>query len=304
MLRKYAHIIAVGIDGAGAFIREADTPCFDRIFAEGAVTYQALASWPTISAECWGSMLLGVGPEVHKLTNAIVSSAPYPTDAPFPSLFRRIREAFPDAKLGCCCNWDPITRGMVEDDPDIFRATGDDEPLTGTVCDYILREKPDFLFIQFDSVDGSGHGNGYGTPPHLEQIRKVDGLLGRIHAAAAEAGILEDTLLIAIADHGGTNPGDGHGEHGGWTEEERLVTFAAVGKGIQKGQPRMNIRDLAAIVLYGFGIPAPDFREDGWTAQVPEDLFEDSAIPPYRDISHLTGGAPRVSKAAHTSQLL
>ncbi|MBQ3592402.1 MAG: alkaline phosphatase family protein, partial [Clostridia bacterium] len=81
----YKHVIVVGIDGAGAFIKDADTPHFDRIFADGAVTYQALASNPTISAECWGSMLLGVGPEVHKLTNGIVSSTPYPTDSPFPS---------------------------------------------------------------------------------------------------------------------------------------------------------------------------------------------------------------------------
>ena len=66
---KYAHVIVVGIDGAGSFIRDARTPNFDRIFADGAVTYKALASNPSISAECWGSMLLGVGPEVHKLTN-------------------------------------------------------------------------------------------------------------------------------------------------------------------------------------------------------------------------------------------
>ena len=78
MERKYAHVIALGIDGAGSFIRDAHTPNFDRIFASGAVTYDALASNPTISAECWGSMLLGVGPEIHRLTNEIVSKKPYP----------------------------------------------------------------------------------------------------------------------------------------------------------------------------------------------------------------------------------
>ena len=31
----YKHVVVIGIDGAGAFIREADTPHFDRIFAEG-----------------------------------------------------------------------------------------------------------------------------------------------------------------------------------------------------------------------------------------------------------------------------
>ena len=305
MERKYRHVIVVGIDGAGAFIREARTPCFDRIFAAGAVTYRALASRPTISAECWGSMLLGVGPEVHGLTNAIVSSAPYPGDSPFPSLFRRIRAALPQAKLGSCCNWEPITTGIVEGDLDIFRATGDDETVAAAVRGYIRREKPDFLFVQFDSVDGAGHENGYGTPAHLGRIQEVDALLGSIHEAAAQAGILEDTLFMAIADHGGTNPGNGRGEHGGWSEEEKYVTFAAAGRTVSgAGLRDMNIRDLAAVVLYALGIPAPDFREDGWSSQIPQGLFEDPVLPASRDISHRTGAAPRVSKAAHTSQLL
>ena len=114
MNRKYAHVIVLGIDGAGAFVRDAVTPNFDRIFENGAVTYDALASNPSISAECWGSMLLGVGPEVHKLTNGIVSSTPYPVDSAFPSLFRRIREAYPEAELGSYCDWNPITYGIVE----------------------------------------------------------------------------------------------------------------------------------------------------------------------------------------------
>ncbi|MBR4866382.1 MAG: alkaline phosphatase family protein, partial [Clostridia bacterium] len=151
--RKYSHVIVVGIDGAGAFIRDAHTPHFDRIFAQGSLTYSALASNPTISAECWGSMLLGVGPEVHGLTNSIVSSQPYPTDSPFPSLVRRIRQVYPEARLGSFCDWNPITAGIVEDNQDVTHDTGRDDELTPKICDYILAEKPDFLFIQMDSVD-------------------------------------------------------------------------------------------------------------------------------------------------------
>ena len=57
MPKKYSHVIVIGVDGAGSWVREADTPCFDKIFEKGAVTYNALSSKPTISAECWGSML-------------------------------------------------------------------------------------------------------------------------------------------------------------------------------------------------------------------------------------------------------
>ena len=306
MQRKYAHVIVVGIDGAGAFIRDAVTPAFDRIFADGAVTYGALASKPSISAECWGSMLLGVGPDVHKLTNGIVSSTPYPVDSPFPSVFRRIRENYPDAVLGSYCDWNPITFGIVENNIGVSHDTADDDELVPIVCDYIRSEKPDFLFMQFDSVDGAGHKYGYGTPEHLKRINEVDALVNKVHDATVDAGIDEDTLFIVIADHGGTNPGDGSGgSHGGWTDGEKYVTFAAKGRGVSKGKiAEMNIRDLAAVVLYAFGINTPDFDENGWTSQIPDGIFEDDSIPEYRDISHLTGAAPRISKVPHTSELI
>lgn len=306
MSRKYSHVIVVGVDGAGSFIKDADTPNFDRIFAGGAVTYSALSSKPSISAECWGSMLLGVGPEIHKLTNGIVSSSPYPADSPFPSLFRRIKEIYPEAELGSYCDWNPITYGIVENNLGVSHDTANDDELTPIICDYIRTKKPDFLFIQFDSVDGAGHKHGYGTPEHLKRINEVDVLVNDVYSAAKEAGIINDTLFIVIADHGGTNPGNGEGGgHGGWTDGEKYVTFAATGRGINNAViEEMNIRDLAAIVLYAFDIVAPEFNEEGWTSQIPEGIFADASFPAYRDISHLTGAAPRISKVPHTSELI
>lgn len=305
MNRMFSHVIVLGIDGAGSFIKNADTPNFDSIFKDGAVTYSALSSHPTISAECWGSMLLGVGPEIHKLTNGIVSSTPYPTDSDFPSLFRRIREVYPDAELGSYCDWDPITYGIVENNIGVAHDTARDNELAPIICDYIRTKKPDFLFIQFDSVDGAGHKHGYGTPEFLKRIHEVDVLIGDVYSACDDAGITDETLFFVIADHGGTNPGNGGGGHGGWTNGEKYVTFAATGKGVNNTEIKdMNIRDLAAIVLYAFGIKAPDFDENGWTAQIPVGMFDDNNIPAYRDISHLTGAAPRISKNPHTSELI
>ena len=299
-MQTYKHVIVLGIDGAGAFIKDADTPHFDRIFADGAVTYSALSSNPTISAECWGSMLLGVGPEVHKLTNGIVSSTPYPVDSVFPSLFRRIREVMPDAELGSYCNWNPITFGIVENNQNVANATARDSELVPMICDYIREKKPTFLFTQLDSVDGAGHGHGYGSEGHLRRIHEVDELVNDVYETVRETGILDDTLFLLIADHGGHGTG-----HGGWTDEEKYVTFAAAGRSVKPGPiEEMNIRDLAAIVLYALGIDAPAFDEQGWTAQVPADLFAGVVLPDYHDISHLTGAAPRRSKVPHTSELI
>ena len=298
--KHYDHVIVAGIDGVGGYFKQADTPNFDRIFKDGAVTYRALASNPTISAECWGSMLLGVGPEIHKLTNGIVDSTPYPLDSPFPSVFRRIREAMPDAALGSFCDWNPITYGIVENNLGVTHDTAPDTELAPKICDYIKQSKPTFLFIQFDSVDGAGHSNGYGTPKYLQRIHEVDQLVGDLYKAVCDAGIEDRTLFTLIADHGGFGTG-----HGGWTDEEKYVTFAAAGTGVCKGEiPEMNIRDLAAVVLHALGLEIPPLDESGWTSQIPQGIFDDPEIPAYRDLSHLTGAAPRISKTPHTSELI
>ena len=136
MSYTYKHVVLVGIDGAGNFYRKTAAPNIRRMFEEGAGTDECLTSIPTISAECWGSMLIGVPPEVHGLTNDIVSSRPY-ENADHPTLFRLIRDAMPDAKLAAFCNWCPINSGIVERDTDTYLDTGEDDRLTQKICAYI-----------------------------------------------------------------------------------------------------------------------------------------------------------------------
>lgn len=127
---RYAAVI--GVDGMGSFNKEANTPVLDRIFENGAKTFSALSMNPTISAENWGAMLLGAMPLVHGLTNGSVCSEAYANDA-LPSAFRYIRQAFPDAYLASCCNWNPINHGIIEHNQGVDMRTGDDEALTGTI---------------------------------------------------------------------------------------------------------------------------------------------------------------------------
>ena len=58
--KQTKRVILFGIDGAGTFFEQAETPNIDRIFKEGAVSNRTLTELPSISAECWGSMLHGV----------------------------------------------------------------------------------------------------------------------------------------------------------------------------------------------------------------------------------------------------
>ena len=266
-MHTYKHVIVIGVDGAGSFFRDTNTPNIDKIFENGAVNYKVLTENPSISAQCWGSMLHGVKCSVHGLTNSIVENTPYPADSTYPSFFKVVRENDPDAKLGSFCNWNPINVGIVEDEIGVHKKGGvGDADITKLVCDYVKSEKPELVFVQFDEVDGAGHSSGYGSAMHLAAITRADTRIGEIYRAYEESGILEDTLFIVSADHGGHLKA-----HGGTTDTEKYVMFAAVGKTVEKGQiGEMEIRDTASVVLHAFGYKQPE----SWTSRVPSKLFK------------------------------
>ena len=263
---KYKRAAIIGVDGAGNFFSRTDTPCMDELFANGAVTYHALTSIPTVSAQCWGSLLLGVGPETHGLTNNIVRATPYDVNSPWPSIFRVAREAMPEAQLASLCNWSPINGGVIEENLDVHKGTGGSD---AEVCDKILAyldaNDPALLFVQFDEVDHVGGESGFGKEESLKKITETDILIGQIVAKYREKGRMDDTLFIVCADHGGNGFG-----HGGDSDEEKLIFIGCVGRTVKRGViADMNIRDIAAVAAYALGLEAPET----WTAKVPEGIF-------------------------------
>ena len=265
MSYKYKHIILVGIDGAGNFYKNTDTPNIHKMMAEGAGTDMCLTSFPTDSAQCWGSMLIGVYPEKHGMTNGTIDDTPYSHRDKYPTVYKMIRDAVPDAKIGSFSNWSPINSSIADAGIGITKCTGHDDILTVKICEYIKAEKPEFLFVQFDSIDGAGHTYGYDTERYLQELNVADGFVTSIRKAVADAGIEDDTLVIATADHGGS----GHG-HGGPSDEEKYVFFAAVGKTVPKGKKiTVRVIDMPAIVTHALGV-TPD---PGWDSKVPEGMF-------------------------------
>ena len=85
----YNNVVVIGIDGAGAFFKDADTPCFDQFFQDGAITYRLQAVPPTSSAQGWGSMFYGVEPTVHGILNEVAEHIPYHNET-LPSLLKSL----------------------------------------------------------------------------------------------------------------------------------------------------------------------------------------------------------------------
>ncbi len=263
----YKRVIILGIDGAGAFIKDTSTPAIDKICAEGAITYRCKVGYPTISAQGWGSILHGVLPEVHRLTNDYVSNVPYDPESLFPSIFRVVREAMPDALLASFCNWNPINFGIIEDNLGVYKETGNDAQVMSKICSYLSENSPTLLFSQFDSVDGAGHKDGFGSSSHLVAISTVDAYIGSIYNTLEAKGLLDGTLIIICTDHGGTP----EGSHGGDSDAERYVFLGIAGKTVdgETGIIEAELQDIPAIVTYALGLKPAEY----WTSRVPTGVF-------------------------------
>ena len=277
---KYDRVCIIGVDGAGGYFGKMDTPEFDRVFANGSVTYTGLAQFPTISAQNWTSMLHGVRCQKHKITNDISGEQAY-TDDRYPSIFKAYAAAHPEAQFLSGCTWANINIGIIEnmdaitkinvgdhfsgDDPD---GSAKDQMTVDLTIAKLDEMDPVITFIHLDQVDHIGHDVGYAKPEFVAACQKADKLIGQVYDAYAAKGWADSTLFIVVSDHGHV----ARGGHGGNTVNERNVMVAVAGaKGnIVKGTPgKVVTQDIASIVMYALGEKQPD----SWESKVPYGMF-------------------------------
>lgn len=264
----YKYVVVLGADGAGAFFKDTITPNVDEIFADYAYTYEMLAPLPTISAQCWGSMLHGVDPDSHGLTNEIIAEREYDVGSPYPSIFKVLRQAMPNANLASFCSWNPINYGIIENGLDVHKETvssSDDLLLTQNIISYLDNDVPTLLFVEFDAADNAGHGYGYSGQEHLQAITAIDGYIKAIFNKYRDLGVLDETLFIVTADHGGV----GH-SHGGDSDAEEHVFLGIRGKTVKKTEIEFcQTKDIPCLIADALQV-AP---HENWTGKVPDGIF-------------------------------
>jgi predicted AlkP superfamily pyrophosphatase or phosphodiesterase len=256
-------VIIIGIDGMGAqgFLN-ADIPNLKQLAKEGALTLHARNVMPTVSKPCWGSILMGAGPEQHGVTsNAWLVTKhtlePMAKDANgyFPSIFSVIRKNVPDAEMGIFFDWPELA--------DIFNAKYLNELVPtknmgetfALSIPYIVEKKPRLVFLYIGHPDEVGHDKGYASSEFYQSLAQVDGKIGELVAALKAAGSYDQAHILIVADHGGVEKG-----HGGETMLEVEVPWIISGPGVVRGviisQP-VNIYDTASTVLYLFHLVQP-----------------------------------------------
>ena len=111
---KAKHVILIGLDGWGAYsVPKAEIPTIKQLMAEGSYTLEKRSALPSSSAINWASMFMGAGPELHGYTEWGSKTPELPSrvlnkNGIFPTVFQLLRDARPEAEIGCLYEWEGI----------------------------------------------------------------------------------------------------------------------------------------------------------------------------------------------------
>lgn len=275
------HVVLVGFDGLSAHAVKSDKakmPVFKKLMEQGASTLETRSVLPSSSAVNWASMFMGAGPELHGYTEWGSAKPDLPSrvltdNGMFPDIYYLLRKARPEAELGFIYEWGGM-RNLIDTlsvsylKP-LALSAENTEQAVADVTTYIKEKKPVFCSVIFGEPDGVGHGIGWETPEYFAMLSHLDQALGKIVQAVDDAGMMDETVFILAADHGGIHTG-----HGGKTMEEMQTAIVFSGKGVKAGYriPESTmVFDIAGTVAWLFGLDTPQV----WLARPIKSAFND-----------------------------
>lgn len=263
------HVIFLGFDAMSAIgIQRAETPTFNYMIENGAVSIDTRCCRETSSSQNWMSMVSGAPLEMTGITsnewrrdNFSISPATANKVGIFPTVFDCIRQQKPGARMEAYIEWDDESRmydmsvfdKVMESDSQ--RTYTADELLDAAFASY-LQNQPELLFVSIDLPDHMGHTYGHESKEFFDTVNHMDRRVGEFLSQLEERKMLDDAVIIITADHGGINTG-----HGGDSMAELRIPVIMYGKGVTKGKFMEHanmIYDHAATVAGLLGVTLPD----------------------------------------------
>ncbi|MYA65183.1 MAG: alkaline phosphatase family protein, partial [Gemmatimonadetes bacterium] len=104
--RGSPRVLLIGIDGVRPdVLAEVPTPNIDALAAAGWYTAEARTTTPSVSGPSWSSMLTGVWPGKHGVTNNNFTGRNY---AQYPSFLTRVEQTRPELATFAALDWLPL----------------------------------------------------------------------------------------------------------------------------------------------------------------------------------------------------
>ncbi len=247
------HVFIVSFDGGKpAVMQESAMPVTKAMAAQGAATWLAQTTFPSITLTSHTSMLTGVGPAKHKvLWNDWIPSRGL---VQVPTVFGLARQrGYTTAIFAGKPKFRHLNVAGTLDEFQIPSYSA--QIVARAAAKYIVEQKPNLTFIHFADSDVAGHKYGWGSPQQIQSFADEDVALQILRDAIKAADIENDSVMILTADHGGHDK-----THGSNSPEDMTIPWIAWGASVK---PNFTITapvttyDTAATALWLLDLPVP-----------------------------------------------
>ena len=268
-------VLLIGIDGVRPDVMaEVPTPHLDALAGGGRFITDAQTTTPSVSGPAWSSMLTGVWPDKHGVTDNEFTGKRYDE---FPDFLTRIEQVRPELATVAIADWMPLVRAEVgsatiSDAVDVKHALDGyqlgwaeaDGRAAALAVELLTRSDPDALFVYLGHADEASHEHDSIGEEYRAAIALADRQVGEIVAAvrARASFASEDWLILCSTDHGRRADGG----HGGDSPEEMTIFVIASGAGAATAPvPNgVGIVDVAVTALTHLGLAIePEWELDG-----------------------------------------
>jgi Type I phosphodiesterase / nucleotide pyrophosphatase len=252
-------VVLLVLDGLRADL--VGDPRFPNLIAlrdESAHTVEAITVLPSVTAVAMTSLLSGVGPADHGVDTDRFR-VPTPR-RPLQTLAHVVTAAgLPSLGVVRQVPWliKPLARRIVNAlgvSSAIF-APANARSLLDAALPALRTQRDGLIILHWPDCDAIGHRTGWMSPAYLAAVGQMDRALGVLRRELA--GTRDDTLLIALADHGGGGRVATHHDSAHPLDCTIPVFFDGACVTPQVLPSGLSILDVPATVLWALGLPVP-----------------------------------------------
>lgn len=214
-------VILVSLDGfKPSYLSPTSTPNLLKLAQQGAQSRGLISAFPSLTFPNHVTLVTGQTPDEHGIVNNTMTD---------PSTLQRFtlgsreavenplwwHEARPiwvalrqEGKIASTMFWpgsETVIQGLRPNDWLRYDHEMSHEARIETLMGWITRaedQKPDFATLYFSDVDSAGHASGPNSEAVKLATEKVDQSIGKLIDALANKGLLANTTLLIVSDHG------------------------------------------------------------------------------------------------------
>lgn len=230
-----------------------------RACDESAHTLSGQTVAPSVTACAMTSLFTGAAPELHGMqSDKFGIPRPRGTIHPMPKLLAQ--HGLPSSvHLAQVPFW---FRGLARKFAQILGLSnagfhnGESREILDGARETILRQRAGLILLHWPDADSAGHASGWMSPQYGRAARRMDAAFGDL-VTLLDAPNRADTLLIALADHGGG--GVQRDDHDSQHPLDRTIPILLRGAAVNAGPLAgpVSLLDVPATVLWALGVARP-----------------------------------------------